>query len=50
MPKHRVRIRNQQHAVLGGLALMAAGAYLLYDAYEGRGKDRPFLMKFLTPS
>lgn len=27
------------------LALVAAGAYLLYDAHEGRGRQRPFWMR-----
>lgn len=43
-------VRNHRHAALLGLALMAAGSWLLYDAYEGRGRERPFSMRFLIPS
>ena len=28
-----------------GLGLVVLGAYVLYDAHEGRGKDRPFWMR-----
>lgn len=44
-----LRIRDHQTAVLVGLALSAAGAWVLYDAYEGRGKKAPFFLRFLTP-
>ena len=48
MPKSPpFRIRDQHTAILVGLALTAAGGWVLYDAYEGRGSKRPFLMKWL---
>lgn len=43
-----LRIRDQRTAVLVGLALTAAGGWVLYDAYEGRGRSRPFFMKWMT--
>lgn len=46
---HPLRIRDHHTAVLVGLALTAAGAWVLYDAYEGRGKRPPFYLRFLTP-
>jgi hypothetical protein len=30
-----------------GIALFLASTYLIYDAYEGRGRKRPFLARFL---
>lgn len=42
------RIKNPTAAVLVGLALTAAGGWVLYDAYEGRGRKRPFLMRWLS--
>lgn len=42
------RIRNAKLAVVVGLVLTAAGGWVLYDAYEGRGRSRPFLMRFLS--
>lgn len=31
-----------------GLALTLAGGYLLWDAYEGRGRRRPFALRFAS--
>jgi len=47
--RHPLRIRDHHTAVLVGLVLTASGAWVLYDAYEGRGKQRPFYLRFLTP-
>ena len=47
MSKNPLRIRDQRTAVLIGVALTAAGGWVLYDAYEGRGRSRPFLMRWL---
>jgi|GEM_PF-1795743 len=47
--RNPLRIRDHHTAVLLGLALTAAGAWVLYDAYEGHGKSRPFFLRFLTP-
>lgn len=43
------KVRNRTHALLGGYALVAAGAWLLYDAYERRGRKRPWLLGKLAP-
>lgn len=40
-------IRNRDHAAFAGVVLLALGAWCLYDAYEGRGRERPFLIRFL---
>jgi hypothetical protein len=40
-------IRDHRTAQLAGVALLSAGAYLLYDAYEARGIGRPFWLRFL---
>lgn len=40
-------VPDRQMAVLGGVACMTLGAFLLYDAYDARGRSRPFLMRFL---
>jgi hypothetical protein len=39
-------VRDHGTAVLLGLAAITLGAYLIYDAYEGRGRQRPFWLKF----
>lgn len=46
--RNPLRIRDRRTAVLVGIALLAAGGWVLHDAYEGRGHDRPFIVKFLT--
>ena len=40
-------IRKQHHAATLGIVFLGLGAWCLYDAYEGRGRERPFLMRFL---
>jgi hypothetical protein len=30
-----------------GVACVIAGSFLLYDAYEARGKSKPYAMKWL---
>lgn len=45
MSRHLVRDRNT--ALLGGIAAILVGSVLLWDAYEGRGRQRPFAIKFL---
>lgn len=42
---HLFRKANTAAAV--GIALVLAGAYLLHDAYESRGRSRPFFTKFI---
>lgn len=40
-------IRDQRNAQIAGVLLFCAGAYLLHDAYEARGKTRPFWTRVL---
>ena len=40
-------IRDRRTAQLAGVVLVCAGSYLLYDAYEARGRTRPFAFKLL---
>lgn len=40
-------IRDQRTAKVAGVLLLCAGAYCLYDAYEARGRSRPFVTRFL---
>lgn len=40
-------VRNREHALLCGVVAIAIGSFLLYDAYEHRGRQRPFALKFL---
>lgn len=45
--KGRPVIADRRVALLGGLALVAVGAWLLSDAYEHRGRPRPLAMRLL---
>lgn len=47
MARRTPLIRDHATAVLVGLALIAAGGWILHETYEGRGKDRPYLIKVL---
>jgi hypothetical protein len=40
------KIRDQKTAVFFGVALLTAGAYCIYDAYDARGARRPFALHF----
>lgn len=40
-------VPDRQMAVLGGVVFMCVGAFLLHDAYDARGRSRPFVMRFL---
>jgi hypothetical protein len=40
-------IKNRRHALVLGYGGVILGAVALYDAYEKRGKARPFLARFL---
>lgn len=40
-------IKDPSTEVVLGLATFVLAAYLVYDAYEGRGRPRPFLARFL---
>lgn len=41
-------IRDHTTAVLLGLLLFVGGAMVLYDAYEGRGKPAPRILRPFT--
>lgn len=41
----RPTVRDRDLALYGGVALSLAGAFLLRDAWERRGRKRPALMK-----
>lgn len=41
------RIPNRNVALFGGAACMILGAWMLHDAYEKRGRRRPFVASFL---
>lgn len=41
------RIRDRRTALLLGYGGILVGALALWDAYEMRGRRRPFLVKFL---
>lgn len=40
-------IANRNVALWGGLAAVVVGSLMLHDAYENRGRRRPFAAKFL---
>lgn len=40
-------VKDHSTAAVGGCVLITLGALLLWDAYEGRGRKRPFAAKFL---
>lgn len=40
---------NPGHQVILGISLFLGAAYCVWDAYEGRGRKRPFLASALLP-
>lgn len=40
-------IRDRKVAQYGGYAFVTIGALMLYDAFENRGRKRPFATKLL---
>lgn len=40
-------VRNRDAALYGGVALWVIGAVLLWDAWEHRGRDRPWAFRFV---
>jgi uncharacterized membrane protein HdeD (DUF308 family) len=40
-------IPDRRTAQLAGVLMVCGGAYLLYDAYEARGRQRPFWTRLL---
>jgi hypothetical protein len=44
----RPKLLRDRSVELGlGVALFAVSAWLIYDAYEGRGRQRPFIARIL---
>ena len=43
----RPRVPDRRTALVGGVLLVSLGAWLLYDAYEARGRSRPFALRLL---
>lgn len=39
--------RDARTAQTLGVVFLVAGSYLLYDAYEARGRTKPFALKWL---
>lgn len=48
MKDRRPLIADQGSAVLAGVACYVLAAYLLWDAFEGRGRHRPFASRVLS--
>lgn len=40
-------IHDRRTAQVAGVVMISVGAWLLYDAYERRGRNRPFALKLL---
>lgn len=40
-------VRDAGRAKMLGVVCIVAGSWLLYDAYEARGKSKPYAMKWL---
>ena len=40
-------IPDRRTAQLAGVAFVCVGAFLLFDAYEARGRQRPFALRLL---
>ncbi len=46
-PWRQTLVPDRRTALVAGYAALTLGSILLWDAYEARGKARPFLTKFL---
>jgi hypothetical protein len=47
VPRDKPYVRKQSHALWLGVGATIAGALLLWDGYEHRGKKRPFLLRWI---
>lgn len=45
--KHQHPIKNPGAALAVGAALVIAGSWLIWDAYEGHGRTRPWALRLL---
>lgn len=43
----RVVVRDRRLAQWGGVVALVAGSWLLWQAYEARGRQRPYALKWL---
>lgn len=49
MSKRPAALHDRGLELALGVALFVAGAWCIHDAYEGRGKRRPFAAKLVLP-
>ena len=49
MSKRPAALQDRSVELGLGIALFIAGAWLIRDAYEGRGKSRPFVAHLVLP-
>ena len=47
MSGRKAWVKNPKTALWAGIGFYLAGSILLYDAFERRGRDRPFGLRFL---
>lgn len=40
-------IADRHSELILGIGMFVLASWLIYDAYEGRGRDRPFIAHFL---
>lgn len=40
-------VKDRQLAQWGGIAALVVGSWLLWQAYEARGRQRPYALKWL---
>ena len=45
--RKRPWFRNRKVALYGGYTCLTLGSLMLWDAYENRGRSRPFASKFV---
>lgn len=46
-PRRKPTVKDRRIALYGGVVAICLGSFLLYDAYEGRGRPRPFAARLL---
>lgn len=46
--QRRRLFKDQRSAIIVGLVLFIGGAIVLHDAYEGRGRNTPLLLRPFT--
>lgn len=49
MKRRPAMLRNRDAEIVLGVTLFVAGAWLIHDAYEGRGRKRPFPVSLALP-